>query len=238
MTITETIPAGTVVAGVSTSPSAGLLVSSDPATGTAVVTVVANGETIVTITDAATPVAGNGFVQVCKVAGAGVAAGTNFTFSVAGTTETIAVRSAPGGTCGTPVSVPAGTAMITETIPAGTLLAGIGTSPSAGLLVSSNLAAGNAMVTVVAGQQTTITLLDVAAIGTVQVCKVAGTGVAAGTNFSFNVAGTPQTIAAGPAPVGTCGTAVAVPAGPAAITETLPAGILITGLSNCQRPVC
>ena len=45
---------------------------------------------------------------------------------------TVAAGAAPGGTCGTPITVPAGTAVITETIPAGTLLTGVSTLPSAG----------------------------------------------------------------------------------------------------------
>src|SRR5450759_2254593 len=175
-----------------------------------------------------------GLVQVCKVAGLGVAVGTNFTFNVAGTPVTVPAGPAPGGTGGTPVSVPAGPAVITETLPAGTALTGVSTLPSAGLLVSSNLATGTATVTVNAGGQTIATFIDAAipvvpTNGFVQVCKVAGAGVAVGTNFTFNIAGTPVTIPAGPAPGGTCGTPVSVPAGPAVITETLPAGTALTG---------
>src|ERR1700719_1256611 len=142
----------------------------------------------------------NGFVQVCKVAGAGVAVGTNFTFNVAGTPVIVAAGAAPGGTCGVPVTVPAGTAVITETIPAGTALIGVRTLPSAGLLVSSNLAAGTATVTVLAVGQTIVPFIDAAVPvppnGFVQVCKVAGAGVAVGSIFTFNVAGTPVIVAA------------------------------------------
>ncbi len=236
--ITETIPAGTMLVGVSTLPSAGLLVSSNLGTGTATVTVLSGGQTIVTFIDAIIPVVPtNGFVQVCKVAGSGVAPGTNFTFNVAGTPVTIAAGAAPGGTCATPITVPAGNAVITETIPAGTLVSGIATLPSAALLVSSNLAAGTATVTVTAGGQTIVTFIDAAVpvipnTGFVQVCKVAGVGVPVGTSFTFNVAGTPVIVTAGPAPLGTCGTPIMVPVGTAIVTETIPAGVVLTGVAT------
>ena len=109
-----------------------------------------------TFIDAVTP---TGFLQICKVAGTGITVGTNFTFDVAGTPVIVPAGPAPGGSCGTAVTVPAGTAVITETIPAGTVLAGVSTSP-AGLLVSSNLGTGTATVTVNAGAQTTVTFIN------------------------------------------------------------------------------
>jgi hypothetical protein len=235
--ITETVPAGTALTGVSTLPGAGLLVSSNLGAGIATVTVLAGGQTIVTFIDAAAPAPPNGFVQVCKVAGAGITVGTNFTFNVAGTPVTVAAGPAPGGTCATPVTVPAGAAAITETVPAGSLLAGVSTLPNAGLLVSSNLGAGTATVTVNAGSQTIVTFIDAAipivpTNGFLQVCKVAGTGITVGTNFAFNVGGTPVTVPAGLAPGGTCATPVTVPAGAAVITETVPAGTALTGVST------
>ncbi|MDQ2945530.1 MAG: hypothetical protein M3Y27_06235 [Acidobacteriota bacterium] len=163
--ITETLPAGIALTGVSTMPSAGLLVSSNLAAGTATVTVVAGGQTIVTFIDAAVAAGQNGFVQVCKVAGAEIAAGTNFTFNVAGTPLTVPAGPPPGGTCGAPITVPAGNVVITETLPADIALTGVSTMPSAGLLVSSNLAAGTATVTVVAGGQTIVTFIDAAIPG-------------------------------------------------------------------------
>jgi hypothetical protein len=236
--ITETIPGGTLLTGVSTLPNAGLLVSSNLATGTATVRILTNAQTIVTFIDAATPTTGNGFLQVCKVASGGVTVGANFTFNVAGTPGVvIPAGAAPGGTCSTPVQVPAGSALVTETLPAGNVLAGVSTLPNAGLLVSSNLAAGTATVTVDPGGQTIVTFIDAATPttgnGFLQVCKVAGSGITVGTNFSFNVAGTPGVIiSAGVAPGGTCSTPVQVPAGPAIVTETLPAGIVLTGVST------
>ncbi len=177
-----------------------------------------------------------GFVQVCKVAGAGVPVGTNFTFNVAGTPVTVAAGAAPGGSCSPALVVPAGATNITETLPTGTTLASVSTLP-AGLLVSSNLAAGTATVTVNAGGQTIATFIDTIipptpTTGFVQVCKVAGAGVPVGTNFTFNVAGTPVTVAAGAAPGGSCSPALVVPAGPTVITETLPTSITLASVST------
>ena len=234
--IIETLPANTTLAGVSTFP-AGSLINSNLATGAVTVTVNPGGQTIVTFLNTVIPAVPNtGFVQVCKVAGAGVAVGTSFTFNVGGTVVSVAAGPAPGGTCGTPLVAAAGPIVITETLPSGVALTAVSTLP-AGLLVSSNLAAGTATVTVNAGGQTIVTFLDAAipavpSTGFVQVCKVAGAGVAVGTNFTFDVAGMPVTVAAGPAPGGTCGTAMVVAAGPIAITETLPLGVSLTAVST------
>jgi hypothetical protein len=183
-----------------------------------------------------------GFVQVCKVAGAGVGVGTNFTFNIPSaippqsTQVTVAAGTAPLGTCSASVLVPAGSVAITETLPAGTVLAGVSTLPSAALLVNSNLAAGTATVTVNAGATTSVTFIDAATpttgTGYVQVCKVAGPGVSPGTMFNFTVGGTPVSVPAGAAPGGTCSAAMQVTAGTVTITETLPAGTVLAGVST------
>jgi hypothetical protein len=228
--ITETLPAGIVLAGVSTSPSAGLLVSSNLGAGTATVTVNAETTTTVTFIDAATPVVPTtGYVQVCKVAGAGVPPGTIFSFTVAGNPVLVAAGAAPGGTCSAPLVETAGPVLIQETVPGpgGAVPTSIFTLPSAGLLVSSNLAAGTATVTVNAGGQTIVTFVDSlpagAGNGFVQVCKVAGAGVTVGTLFNFTVAGSAiPALAGGAAPGGTCSTPVQVAAGTVPIAETVP----------------
>jgi hypothetical protein len=226
--ITETVPGGDVLAGVSTLPSAALLVSSNLGTGAAKVTVNAGTTTTVTFIDAATPTAGNGYVQVCKVAGAGVTVGTGFNFTVNGTPQSIAAGAAPGGTCGTPVQVLASsTVPVSETVPPLTSVTSIFTLPSAGLLTASNLAAGTATVTVTAGGTTIVTFVDSTTLapgfGYVQVCKVAGAGVTVGTLFGFTVGGSPiPALAAGAAPGGTCSTPVQVTAGSVTVAETVP----------------
>src|SRR5271165_5066372 len=64
--------------------------------------------------------------------------------------------------------------------------------------------------------------------GLIQVCKIGVVGVALGTNFTFSVAGTPLVVPAGPSPLGTCSNPVVEPAGSLTITETLPAGVVVT----------
>ena len=157
--ITETLPSGIALTGVSTLPSAGLLIGSNLAAGTATVTVTVGGQTIVTFTNAAGSVPGNGFVQVCKVAGSGVSLGTLFEFSVAGAPLSVAAGPPPGGTCSAPLAEPAGTVRITETLPPGVALTAVSTAPPAAP-VSSNLDAGTATVTVTTGATTIVTLTD------------------------------------------------------------------------------
>src|SRR5665213_2229859 len=185
-------------------------------------------------TNAAT--ACQGTLQVCKVAGSGVVEGTNFAFSVAGTPLTIHAGPAPGGSCSAALVVPAVPATIAETIPSGTSLASVTTLPGAGLLISSDLAAGTATVAVNPGGQTIATFVDTIppppTTGFLQICKIAGSGVTVGTNFTFNVAGTPITVAAGPPITGTCSPALTVPAGQVLIAETLPSGTMMTDIST------
>src|SRR5665213_629202 len=143
-----------------------------------------------------------GTLQVCKVAGSGVVAGTNFSFSVTGTPLTVAAGPAPLGTCSTPLVVPSVPTAITETIPSGTALASVTTTPGAGLLISSDLTLGTATVAVNPGGQTTATFVNMVPpppiTGALQICDVGEAGVPLGTNFLFEVGATPVTVAAGP----------------------------------------
>ena len=232
-TITETIPSGTALASVSTLPGAGLLISSDLALGTATVAVNPGGQTTATFVNTIPPPPTTGFLQICKIAGSGVTLGTNFTFDVAGTPVTVAAGPPSPGSCSLALTLPAGQVLISETLPTGTAMTAVSTLPSAGLLTASNLVAGTATVTVVAGAQTIATFTDSIApvTGLIRICKVAGSLVADGTIFSFSVAGTPVTVHAGPAPGGFCSTPLGVPAGPVSVTETLPVGYLLTAVS-------
>ena len=232
-TIIETIPSGTTLASVSTLPGVGLLISSDLAAGTAVVTVNPGGQTVATFVNTIPPPPTTGFLQICKIAGSGVTLGTNFTFSVAGTPVTVAAGPPLAGTCSPALTLAAGQVPIAETLPSGTVMTAVSTLPSSDLLTASNLAAGTATVTVIAGAQTIVTFTDAVTptTGFLQICKVAGTGVVAGTNFTFSVAGTPVIIPAGPAPAGSCGGLLELPAGPVNITEILPIGLQLTAVS-------
>jgi len=237
--ITETIPANTTLAAVTTLPTPGLLSSSNLAAGTATVQVNPGGQTTAIFVDTVPPPPATGFLQICKIAGSGITVGTNFSFSVAGTIVNVPAGAAPGGTCSAALVAAAGPVTIAETVPGGTVLTSVSTLPS-GLLVSSNLAAGTATVTVNAGGQTIVTFLNAAVpviptTGFLQICKVAGSGITVGTNFSFSVAGTPVipvTVPAGTAPGGSCSPALVVPPGATLITETLPANTVLTSVTT------
>jgi hypothetical protein len=235
--ITETIPANTTLAAVSTLPTPGLLISSNLGAGTATVEVDPGAQTIATFVNTVPPPPTTGFLEICKVAGANVTQGTTFTFSVAGIPPVIVqAGAAPGGSCSSPLVMPAGPTLITETLN-GYALTAVSTLP-AGLLVSSNLAAGTATVTVNAGLTTIVTFVNATIpppnTGFLQICKVAGAGIVVGTPFAFSVAAplTALSVPAGPAPGGSCGLALVVPAGPALITETVPAGTALTSVST------
>ncbi len=158
-----------------------------------------------------------GRIQVCV---SGVA--TAFTFNVGGTTVVV-----PGGSCNSPLTMPVGSVAIAQSQVAGTSLTGIATLP-AGLLVSSNLSAGTATVTVASGTQTVVTFTNAPPNpGLVQICTVAGNGIAPGTPFTFNVEGTTITV-----PSGSCGPPKSVLAGSAIIAQTLPTGISLTGVAT------
>ena len=150
----------------------------------------------------------SGYIEVCKASDGSLVTGT-FQFTVGA--QTVAV---PVGACSAPLSVPAGTVTVTEEAVAGVGVVDIAISP-ADRLVSSSVPARSAQVTVVAGDvstQTLVTFTNRAETGLLTVCKVAGPGIAAGTNFTFVVGGR----------------AVAVPAGQCSIAGSFPQGSTVS----------
>jgi hypothetical protein len=172
-----------------------------------------------------------GFLQVCKVAGAGVAVGTNFTFTVDGRTVTVPAGAGPFGICSSALRVPAGTVTVTEAAATGFELVGCRTIPAE---LFGGLNGRTATVTVRAGGEELQTILicenrRVVTTGFLQVCKVAGAGVAVGTNFTFTVDGRTVTVPAGAGPFGICSSALEVPAGTVTVTEAAAAGFELVG---------
>ena len=100
--ITETVPIGFQLTSVSASP-ADTLLRIDLQAGQATVTIEQGGQTVVTFQNAGTPLPPTGFLQICKVAGAGIVTGTNFIFSVAGTPVTVPAGPPPNGFCSAPL---------------------------------------------------------------------------------------------------------------------------------------
>jgi hypothetical protein len=175
---------------------------------------------------------GAGLLEVCKVAGAGIAVGTNTTFSVNGAPVIVPAGAAPAGSCSAPIIQPAGPVGVSENIPAGALPTAIAVLPTAAL-ISSNVGAGTAAVTVNAGGLTIATFTDAAIANTavLQICKVAGAGIAVGTSFTFNANGTALTI-----PAGSCSPLLAETPGAVAVSETIPFGIVLTNISTLPNP--
>jgi hypothetical protein len=221
VTVTESARAGFAVEAIAASP-ADRLVSRDLAAGRAVVTVPAGtvaNQTIVTFTNKTAPPP-KGTVKVCKVAGAGVPAGQEFSFTV-GQTQT----TARAGACSLPIEAPAGDVTVTEAATTDFQVSAI-TSAPAGTLVSSDIANRTAVVKVLSNQVTEVSFTNTKKTGTVKVCKIAGPGVATGEEFAFTVGGIPTT-----AKAGACSLPITLPVGNATVKETLPAGYEVTSIT-------
>jgi hypothetical protein len=192
--------------------------------------VVGIGSTTLTYTNTSTT---HGSLIVCKVAGTGVTAGTNFEFTVAGQTVMVPAGAAPGN-CSAPVVAPAGNVTTTETAAPGTAVSAITATGAGGanVLVSSDLAARTATASLAAGGLTTVTYTNSATTGTLVICKIAGTGITAGANFSFTVGSQTVTVAAGAAPNGTCSAPLTVPTGSPTVTETAVAGTSVSAIGG------
>ncbi len=170
----------------------------------------------------------SGFVEVCKMADGTSVTGV-FQFMVGGTTTDV-----PVGACSPVISVPAGTVTVTENARAGISVSNVQTIP-AGRLVSSDLAARSAQVQVVAGDestQTTVTFTNRSELALVKICKVAGAGVAVGTNVSFTAGTIAVSVPAGSPPGGTCAVAGWFPvATNLVISETVPFGTEVSSIT-------
>jgi len=138
--VTEQARSGFAVAAIAVAP-AGALISSDLATRTASVTVTAGKVTEVTLTNKMV----TGTLKVCKAAGLSVVVGQVFHFTVAG--QSVNVQA---GFCSLPIVLPVGNATVDEDVPAGFRVTAISVA-GAGALVSSDLAAGTAVVSIAEG---------------------------------------------------------------------------------------
>ena len=221
----ETPQTGVKTTSIVVSPAGAQQGTSDLPGGTATI-IVGVGTTSLTFTNQGP----TGTLVICKVGGTGVTAGTKFTFTAGGLTSTVAAGAAPNGTCGTALTLGAGAVTVTEAAVVGTVVQSIAGTPTP---TNINLAGGSASTQITAGQEARITFTNVAATtGTLVICKIGGTGVAAGTNFTFTAGGQTQTVAAGAAPNGTCGTALTLPVGPVTVTETAVTGTSVQAITG------
>lgn len=164
-----------------------------------------------------------GYLEVCKASDGSAVSGT-FRFTVAA--QTIEV---PVGACSAPLEVAAGVVTVTEEAVAGVGVVDITISP-ADRAVSASIPSRSAQVTVVAGgvaTQSIVTFINRSETGVLTVCKVAGPGIAAGTNFTFLAGG--RAIAV---PAGQCAAAGSFPHGSnVTIAEVLEPGIRVSEIS-------
>jgi hypothetical protein len=171
-----------------------------------------------------------GTLVICKVGGTGVAAGTSFSFTAAGQNQTVAAGAAPNGTCGSALTLGAGTATVTEAAVTGVVVSSITGTPAP---TNVNLAGGSASILITKGQESRITFTNTAATtGTLVICKIGGTGVTAGTHFTFTAGNQTQVVDAGAAPNGTCGAALTFPVGSVNVAETAATNTTVSAITG------
>ncbi len=200
-----------------------------PAWITAVMTLVLGLGLVGAVGSPAVATGTTGTIEICKTsAGPGVSGSFEFTVSgLAGQTFTV-----PVGQCSQPITVTAGQVTVTESPREGFQVAGVSSLPT-GTLVSSDLAARTATLSVTAGDvsnQTIVTFSNkVVEKGYLEVCKKAAAGTTVAGTFTFSVAagGTTHTVAA---PVGGCSAPLSLPAGTATITESVRSDAELTAI--------
>jgi hypothetical protein len=233
LNVSETGGAGTVATAITGTPTP---TNVNLGSRSATIAITAGQQATITFTNTAATAANSGTLVVCKVAGTGVTAGTNYSFTVGGQTVTVAAGAAPNGTCSSPVTLAAGTLTVNEASQTGVSVSAIAGTPSP---TNVNLAGGSADIAITAGQQSTITFTNTTASasnGTLVVCKVAGTGVTAGTNFFVQVGAAQVGVVAGAAPNGTCNSPISVPAGALNVSEIGSAGTVATAIAGTPNP--
>ena len=168
-----------------------------------------------------------GSIAVCKETQGGLT-GT-FTFDLAGVRKSVHVsKSGSDPVCAQRIDVPAGRVTVTETGVSGTAICGVRTLPTGRVASASGTTAG---VNVVAGELTNVVFCDrPVEPGDVQICKVAGAGVAPGTSFTFTIRDTfTGEITKVVVRAGECVSAGSFGDGTVIeVTETLPNGVEVT----------
>jgi hypothetical protein len=176
------------------------------ANGTASVVVVpgdVSTQTIVDFTNFAVP---HGVLEVCKYAAQGTSVSGVFQFTVSGSVYSSASNalSVPVGACSGPVLVHAGAVTVTELPTAGSQLVEVQTNPLDSL-ASVNVPGGSAVVTVLAGDvstETVVSFTNSPAAAQLKICKIGSTGVATGQYFNITANGVTYPVPAGPASQG------------------------------------
>jgi hypothetical protein len=189
-----------------------------------------------------------GFLEVCKARDlTGPYFSGTFSFTIGGQLGTV---SAPVGACAGIVKLPAGQVSVTEVAQDGFDLTGITAGPFDRLL-SADIGARTAIVTIVPGDESTQTIVvfqnrpsGVTPVpvepnpesppegGRLKICKIAGPGVVEGTLFTFTALGGYGTVPAGPASQGGfCTIGGVLPLGAeVTFTELVPPGLVVSNI--------
>jgi hypothetical protein len=177
--VTETLPSGVKVSAISCNPACDQI---DLNGSTAQLTIVGGATSEVDVTDTGTV----GKVTVCKNAGTGIDTGTEFTFTVTVGNETpFDIKVTAGGLCTTVKNVPDGTdVQVAEQASTAYRIQSIACNPGC---KSIDLGGGSVVITAVANGEKFVTFTNETNLGSVRICKDAGTGIPAGQQFTFTV---------------------------------------------------
>jgi hypothetical protein len=234
VTVTETGTARTYVVDITVQGPGGIVSGPDLANATVTVNVVpgdVSTEEIVTFTDSPS------VLKICKVAGDSSLLGQSFPFTANGTAVSVPAGSPPGGTCEiVPGIFTAGTTVdIAEGVVPGTEVSSITVDPPDREVPGSLDISARTVSVVLGSGETVVTYTDIPAPpGMLKICKNAGTGVMAGSIWTFTVSNVSGTI---DVPAGSC----AIVPGPAnggfpfnstqTITEQPVSGFAVTSIA-------
>lgn len=230
VSVSENSVVGTVVEAIGGTPAP---TNVNLASRSATVQVTQGQQSTITFTNAVVSSANTGSLVICKVAGTGVNTGTSFSFGFAGLTTTVAAGAGPTGTCSSTLQLAPGTVTVTENAVAGTVPTSITGTPNP---TNVSLATRSATIQITQGQQSTITFTNAGVTasntGSLVICKVGGTGVTPGTNFTFSFAGFTATVAAGAGPNGTCSSPMQLAPGALTVSENASAGTSVSTITG------
>jgi len=181
-----------------------------------------------------------GHLRLCKIAEAGVAVGTNFTFTLVSDNRskevTIAAGATPNGNC-----IDAGEFRIgrlielREALRSDVHTAAILISPAGALQGTRDLDHGRATIIAGAGT-TTVSFANRGPTGTLVICKIGGAGITTGTKFDFTAGGYTKTVEAGPGPEGRCASPLHLAPGEVTVTEALTPGTSVKAVAASPTP--
>jgi preprotein translocase subunit YajC len=177
--VTETLPSGVAVSVISCNPACDQI---DPKNANAQLTIVGGTTSEVDVTNVGTV----GRVRICKNAGTGITQGDQYTFTVTlGSQAPFDVQVTAGGLCTTVKNIPDGTTVhIAEQLAPSFRVSWVACDPGC---TNIDLNAGTVDLTAAANVEKSVTYTNETNLGSVRICKNAGTGINTGDPFTFTV---------------------------------------------------